>query len=228
MAEIIFDEKLYSFEHIGKDREIFRRCGENDEGFHVRFFTYRKPSASYGFLMPPDSAMEKGIAKMGASISRRLTGGGIALHGEDFCFSLFLSRKSFPTLKYGQAIHALMNMISGCLHEGTGLTFELFDERESGEQSSPFCFAKRSKFDICHDGIKVAGYAGRRNAEKMMIQVQLLPLNWGRSLLDKLPLNVDEIIYVPEKIKIFIHSALFLEYIIDGIENLGMNIGVSH
>lgn len=150
----------------------------------LRFFEWEKRSISIGYFqriqVALDLARESGVA---FDIVRRMTGGGIVLHGNDITFSLVVPEKLLETLLGGDAREvvesyrpvnmAVLRGIALLLGGRSGQSVTL-EGKQASLRDTKFCFAEPTKYDVVMNGRKVAGGAQRRLDGYVLYQGSIL------------------------------------------------------
>jgi lipoate-protein ligase A len=131
----------------------------------VIFHTYRweSPSVSFGYFSKwapirdqyPDRALV-----------RRWTGGGAVEHGEDFTYSLILSR-SEKSLR-APALYEALHLSIAETFRGYGKPVALSAGMDDGPSMN--CFDRPVRHDVTHQGVKIAGAAIRRLRDRLLLQ----------------------------------------------------------
>jgi len=150
----------------------------------LRFFEWERRSISIGYFqriqVAVDLAQDSGVP---FDIVRRMTGGGIVLHGNDITFGLVISEKALLPLlgkehqglveSYRPVNTAVLKGIA-LLIGGTGGSAVTLEGRQASLRDTKFCFAEPTKYDVVMDGRKVAGGAQRRLDGYILYQGSIL------------------------------------------------------
>jgi lipoate-protein ligase A len=164
------------------------------------FHTYRwkSRSVSFGYFAKWTSIKEQYPNR---ELVRRWTGGGAVEHGDDFTYSLILSRsgKLFKAHALYQALHS---SIAETFREH-GKPVALSSGMDDG--SSVNCFDRPVRYDVTSEGVKIAGAAIRRLQDRLLLQgsiqrTDLLP-NLGTRLTKKLSAVVRTELVLPDTLR---------------------------
>lgn len=161
----------------------------------LHFYDWETPSLTYGYFTNPSDWIDEAEAcRLGVSLARRPTGGGVLFHIWDFAFSLVLP-KGHPALKDT----ALENYewINQTVFEGiktflpASSTCTLIENMQSPSQDpkEKFCMAKPTVYDGIVNGRKLIGAAQRRRKGGLLHQatISLFTPDWkmAEALLSK-------------------------------------------
>jgi lipoate-protein ligase A len=98
--------------------------------------------------------------------ARRITGGGLVLHGHDLTFTVVTDDQPSKTA-YRQVGQAIVNAL-----QYLGISAELKGDTQS-QNGTYACFSEPVGGDVLVDGRKIAGYAMRRRRGRILIQGSL-------------------------------------------------------
>jgi len=141
----------------------------------LHLYEWDGPSATYGYFANPDEHLYLEQAKrLGLSLGRRPTGGGIVFHIWDWAFS-FLMPSSHPKF----SLNTLENywFVNGAVLEAVSEIFRVADSAlipESfpsiSQECQKFCMAKPTQYDAVCRGKKIAGAAQRKRKQGYLHQ----------------------------------------------------------
>lgn len=153
------------------------------EHFRLRHYEWRRPACTFGYSQKIAFVREQ-LPRPDLNITRRVTGGGIVDHTEDWTFCLVIPRvhplwgESGPTVY--RSIHESMTKAL----RGLGGRVRL--ETRAPETPAGVCFSRAEINDVVLEstGAKVAGAAMKRNKRGLLFQGSiwrpLLPgFDWG-------------------------------------------------
>ncbi len=130
----------------------------------LRFYSWEEPTYSIGLLTPwiPES-------KPPYSVVRRITGGGLVFHDNDFTFSLIWQMGSSMSKVALKESYLKIHQCAKKALSSIGISAELY---QSLEKSSPenSCFIHPVQYDLVYNGSKVLGGAERRRKECVLYQ----------------------------------------------------------
>jgi lipoate-protein ligase A len=133
------------------------------------------PSLSLGrYSKTQEGVMIARLAETGMTAVRRITGGGILVHGGDLSYALIVPR-SFVD---GRGVKENYRFLCGFLirlYARLGLEAAFAHELQLDETHSPLCLAGREAYDIVIAGNKVGGNA-QRYTRHALLQHGSIPL----------------------------------------------------
>jgi len=165
--------------------EALLRCSREPV---LRCYHWEHPVVSLGYFTP----LVKARRRFGSrDFVRRLTGGGMVAHGDDFTFALVLpnthiSGRLHPAESYEQIHSAVAAALVA-----VGVDAVLGETEVSARSSNPgLCFESPVRHDLICDGKKIAGGAQKRSREGLLHQGTIqggdLGGNFGELLAEKL------------------------------------------
>ncbi|MBX7158108.1 MAG: lipoate--protein ligase family protein [Verrucomicrobiae bacterium] len=168
MARVIHHDKNSPAYNMAVDEALLRLC----QTPVLRIYQWNEPAVSLGYFQ------SKSVVPPGRSFVRRLTGGGLVDHANDFTYTLIFPRnhslaQSGTSESYRKIHEAIQKALSHC-----HITSQVIPAPSELESSA--CFQKPVKFDLVNSsGQKIAGAAQRRT--------QLAVLHQGSLLINSLP-----------------------------------------
>ena len=141
----------------------------------VRVYRWAEPTVSFGYFgkYAPIAASWPGRAHV-----RRMTGGGVVLHGEDITYSIVVPiAHPFAQCSARESYCKFHGALAQWLAD-RGVAASLAHAPEG--QGNGVCFDSPAEADVVVDGRKIAGAAQRRTREGLLYQgsVQGVPLAW--------------------------------------------------
>ncbi len=150
----------------------------------LRLYGWR-PSLSFGRFSKPLQSVDLTLAKeRGVSCVRRITGGGILVHGGDLSYSIILP-SSFAKEEGVKRSYRILCSFLIHLYEKLGLDAGFVTQFEKEEKESNICLAGSEAYDILIDGMKMGGNA-QRHTKKAMLQHGSIPIYFDRDMLEPL------------------------------------------
>jgi len=120
----------------------------------LRLYEWSVPAVSLGYFQPA------AVAPAGRPCVRRYTGGGLVDHARDVTYTVAAPRAHpLGLLSTAESYSRLHAAVAAALQD-IGLDAVLSPVCDAGD--NPACFQKAVKFDVLHQGKKVAGAAQRR------------------------------------------------------------------
>jgi len=182
----LFEFNLEASENVRRDRELFVSSYGRNFPVLVRVHSFKGRCATFGTLSRPGKRVTEWFKAYQVPFEKRLTGGGIALHGNDLCFSFFIQRKVASHVSFFFLADQVKRIFSACLSDSLCDLFSPTDLTFPGGEMGDFCFMGRGKQDILLGGVKVAGMAGKVGRRTLLIQVQVNSIGWEEELVRKL------------------------------------------
>ncbi|EPP34366.1 biotin/lipoate A/B ligase family protein [Chlamydia ibidis] len=163
-VRVVDSGKGDSATHMARDKQLLESIGEGEIILHLYEWSGEYPM-TYGYFMRPEKFLVDNREKLGMDAAIRPTGGGFVFHHGDYAFSLLMS-SSHP--RYSSAIlenyHTVNSMILNVLNKIFSIQAVLAESESCSShntQSSNFCMAKLSKYDVAVGGRKIGGAAQR-------------------------------------------------------------------
>jgi len=139
----------------------------------LRFYTFNCRAISYGYFQNVSPLNYEDRQK-----SRRITGGGIVLHGRDMVIAFIFKPQEFGLIGKTQKEDIYRKLQEtfrdGLIEIGANpQKFQGVSSTDIGYTSSYECFKKIESNDVVYDGKKLAGFALRRTKTGVLIQSSL-------------------------------------------------------
>ncbi|MBU1658326.1 lipoate--protein ligase family protein [bacterium] len=141
------------------------------------FRLYRwEPSISLGrFSNICESVDLHNLHKQNLSYVRRMTGGGILIHGGDLSYSLILPRESLKNVGVKESYRYLCRFLIE-FYKKLGLNANFASELNLNSSKSNICMAAHEPYDIIIDGKKMGANA-QRYTSKTLFQHGSIPMS---------------------------------------------------
>jgi lipoate-protein ligase A len=148
-----------------------------------------KPSLSFGRFSKPAESVDLPLLKAyGIPYVRRITGGGVLVHGGDLSYALILPR----TLAKERGVKESYRRLCGFLlrlYEALGCRAGFACESQIRQKRSNICLAGNEAYDIVIGGRKIGGNA-QRHIRKAMLQHGSIPIRMEKEFFE--PLFLEE------------------------------------
>ena len=157
------------------DEALLRSFGANDIPI-LRLYSWTGPALSFGrFSHPKETLAWKRLQNERLDYTRRMTGGGILVHGEDLSYTLIVPRAFVEKLGVKESYRYLCGFLI-TLYTRLGLDAAFTYDRGLEEQTSDICLAGKERYDIVIGDKKIGGNA-QRHTHGAMLQHGSIPLN---------------------------------------------------
>ena len=161
------------------DEALMRSFRPNDRPI-LRLYEW-EPALSFGrFSRPAESVDMVRLEQRNISPVRRITGGGILVHGGDLSYSIILPASFAKTHGVKGSYRHLCRFLLR-LYDEMGLQALFACETPRPESRSEICLAGSEAYDILIDGRKIGGNA-QRHSRRAMLQHGSLPLRYDTEL----------------------------------------------
>nr|WP_083755030.1 biotin--protein ligase [Chlamydia felis] len=187
---------------MARDKYLLENLKKGEVILHLYEWSGLYP-LTYGYFMRPEKFLIDDRAALGMDSAIRPTGGGFVFHHGDYAFSLLVSSEHplyAPTVleNYHSVNQIVLQVLSKVFRiEGT----LAFNEDAHHPQTSNFCMARASKYDVMMGDRKVGGAAQRTVKHGFLHQGSVFlsgsPLEFYQKFL--LPDVIDTIVPAIEK-----------------------------
>ena len=162
---ILPHEKASGPENMAKDEALLDFASSHPGQSIFRTYEWSEPTLSLGYFQLIESA-ESDQRWKGATVVRRLTGGGALWHDAELTYALILSTShplSSRTAALYEWVHeAIVRVLSG---QGLHAARRGTENPDLDQPAKPFlCFCDRNANDIILHGHKIVGSAQRRRS----------------------------------------------------------------
>ena len=176
----------------------------------LRFFDWQRPAITIGYAIDAPVSLDLDECEYrGVPVVRRVTGGGIVLHGSDLTYAITFPRGAMAPEQGLIETYRTINRALATALEAFGVRSDLLEGLRHLGPPAGACFARPTRYDLVVDGKKLVGNAQRRRGQWL--------LNHGSMVLDEgyrelLPLLRDK-----EEIAAFAESAVTLSSLADPV-----------
>ena len=161
--------------NMAVDEALLRGFSANDTPI-LRLYSWAGTALSFGrFSHPKEVLVWERLQNERLDYARRMTGGGILVHGEDLSYTLIVPRAFVEKLGVKESYRYLCGFLI-TLYERLGLDAAFSHDRCLEEQASEICLAGRERYDIVIGDKKIGGNA-QRHTHGAMLQHGSIPLN---------------------------------------------------
>ncbi len=183
----LIDTGLGSAEYnMAVDEALLRNFKENDMPI-LRLYRW-KPSLSLGrFSNVHETLNLEALQKQKLHLVRRMTGGGVLVHGGDLSYSLILPRETLRDAGVKESYRYLCQFLVK-LYENLGLSAEFAQDLHMKSSKSNICMAANEPYDIIVNGKKMGGNA-QRYVSKALFQHGSIPISLDEEVFKDVFLN---------------------------------------
>ena len=147
----------------------------------LRIYRWSRPSLSLGYSQRPERELDIDLCrKMSIPYVRRITGGGIILHGNELTYSLIGRKEELGITSRVAASYKIICRFLIAFYDSLGIKAGFACDASLDEdlgRPSALCFAAKEKYDIVVGGRKIGGNAQKRSGE-IVFQHGSIPLNF--------------------------------------------------
>ena len=139
-----------------------------------------EPSLSLGRFSDFHSTLKlTSLQRRNIPYVRRMSGGGILVHGGDLSYSLILPKNTFTDMGVKESYRHLCSFLIK-LYEKLGLKANFASQTSLKLSKSKICMMANEAYDITIDGVKIGGNA-QRHSKKVLFQHGSVPINLDKS-----------------------------------------------
>jgi lipoate-protein ligase A len=132
----------------------------------LRFFDWDRPAITIGYAIDAPASLELDEAeRRGVPIVRRVTGGGMVLHGWDLTYAITFPRDAIARDQSLIETYRTINRAFARGLEPFGVRSDLHAQPGPGGPPAGACFARPTRYDLVVDGRKLIGNAQRRRGQ---------------------------------------------------------------
>ncbi|KYJ86603.1 hypothetical protein AS592_07320 [Sulfurovum riftiae] len=170
--------------NMAVDEALLSAYKENDLPI-LRLYRWEEPSLSLGrFSHFQETLQLQKTQSSGVAYVRRITGGGILVHGGDISYSLIVPR-SFVQKKGVRNSYRYLCGFLIKLYRDLGLDAGFAYDLQIPETKSPICLAGTEAYDIIIGGRKIGGNA-QRHTRQALLQHGSIPLRLDKERFEAL------------------------------------------
>ncbi|MFH1824281.1 MAG: lipoate--protein ligase family protein [Candidatus Firestonebacteria bacterium] len=175
---LFLTKNLAGFTNMAIDEVLLLESGKRKSNYegNLRFYTWKNPTISLGYFQKAEDVIDvKRCKNLGISLVRRITGGGAIYHNAEITYSI---TTFLPNPVVSSNIELSYKVLESFLIKGIselGVNVNFRNEVEK-DNSSFYCFANPSKYDIVFNDKKLIGSAQRRS-KKCFLQHGSILLN---------------------------------------------------
>ncbi len=187
---IIDNEHLSAKENMHIDKELFYSFKKGDETL-LRLYTWEE-CFTYGVSQD----IEKLDFRYGKSYAKRITGGGILLHGHDVSYCIITSTDSLKNMSVKKSYEYLCDFLMR-FYKKVGLKPSFAKDLDSITlKKSCYCQVGFEPYDIIVDNKKIGGNAQKRARDKLLqhgsIPLKKIEYPFGGYSLEDFGVNLSE------------------------------------
>lgn len=140
----------------------------------LHFYEWQRKSVTFGYFLKPEEflCLEE-VEKLSLELAKRPTGGGIVFHLWDMAFSVLVPSNAPFFSENTLENYAFVNkVVLSSVKEFLQVNWTLIPEDSPAFDLSceRFCMARPTKYDLTHEGRKVAGAAQRKRKQGYLHQ----------------------------------------------------------
>ena len=187
----IDSQKLNAQDNMDFDKSLV----DNFDGTPIfRLYSWEKNSFTIGRFQKLDEL--KNIKQFGSNYAKRLTGGGLLLHGNDISYSIVIPIKLLGTKNVKESYEYICSFILN-FYKKLGLHVEYAKDINKELSKSFFCQEGFEAYDMICQGKKLGGNAQKRTKD-LIFQHGSIPLksdkrSFSGHALDEFDINLTEI-----------------------------------
>ncbi|RRS30724.1 MAG: hypothetical protein P794_05995 [Epsilonproteobacteria bacterium (ex Lamellibrachia satsuma)] len=141
----------------------------------LRLYRWEEPSLSFGRFSHPKEVIDwDRLRSRNIPYVRRITGGGILVHGDDISYTLIVPRSFIQKKGIKKSYRHLCAFLIH-LYQNLGLDANFAHDLQVAEAHSALCLAGTEAYDIMIGGRKIGGNA-QRHTRYAMLQHGTIPL----------------------------------------------------
>jgi len=181
----LIDSRLSSAQwNMAVDEALLASFKENDRPI-LRLYRWEEPALSFGRFSNPKKTLDwEKIQTDNISYTRRMTGGGILVHGGDISYSLIVPRTFIGGRNIKEGYRYLCSFLIRFYHH-LGLDASFACDQQFTEKHSSVCLAGTEAYDIVIDGKKIGGNA-QRHTRQAILQHGTVPLTLAHEYFEAL------------------------------------------
>ena len=170
--------------NMSVDEALLRSCKEDDRPI-LRLYQWEEPALSLGRFSDPKKTLNwEKIETNNIPCTRRITGGGILVHGGDISYSLIVPRSFLKNRSIKKGYRYLCSFLLSFYHN-LGLDASFACDQHFTEKYSNVCLAGTEAYDIVINSRKIGGNA-QRHTRQTILQHGTVPLTLAREYFETL------------------------------------------
>ena len=163
--------------NMALDEALFTLSGEESLPI-LRLYGW-EPALSFGRFSKISESLDMDyLERAEIATVRRITGGGILVHGDDLSYSMILPRALAAERGVKEGYRYLCSFLL-TLYRSVGLSADFAREKSLAEKRTEICLAGREAYDIVIDGRKMGGNA-QRYSRQTLLQHGTIPIGLER------------------------------------------------
>ena len=180
---IIDTGSLDPFANMAFDEAILRGYRSHSSPPTLRIYGWSEPGLSFGYSQDPQNDLDIDRCRMEAMpFVRRITGGGIILHGKELTYSLVCSKEDLGLPASIVSSYKIICSFLISFYNALGIKTQFACDAQADEtlgRASAICFAAKEKYDIVQNGRKIGGSAQKRS-KSIIFQHGSIPFNFNK------------------------------------------------
>ncbi len=153
--------------NMAVDEALLRTFKEGDLPI-FRLYEWEEPSLSIGRFSDPLEVLHwESVEKAGMAYVRRMTGGGILVHGDDLSYTLIVPESFAKENGVRESYRYLCGFLLA-FYRKIGVDADFAGEQGCRLAHTEVCLAGKERYDIVIDGRKIGGNAQRHTHEAML------------------------------------------------------------
>ena len=136
----------------------------------LRFYGWTQPAFSFGYFQDIAAEVDVDACRAeGIELVKRMTGGGIVVHGWELTYTLILTRGA-GEMNISDAYHSIGQSLVKAFQQ-LGIPTQRYAEcLDASESAQNICLTNPAEHDVMSDNKKLAGVSVRRNRNGIMFQ----------------------------------------------------------
>ncbi|MBN2870049.1 MAG: lipoate--protein ligase family protein [Campylobacterales bacterium] len=169
--------------NMAVDEALLEGFSQNDSPI-LRLYSW-EPSLSFGRFSKPQGSIDLArLERQRVACARRLSGGGVLVHGNDLSYTLVLSREMLREKSVKETYRTLCGFLIR-MYAKMGLKAQFAQETGDRTGKSPICLAAHEPYDILIGGKKMGGNA-QRYTSRAVFQHGTIPMGFDTPLFEPL------------------------------------------
>ncbi len=169
------------FTNMAFDEAILRGYELHSSPPTLRIYGWKPSGISLGYSQDPEEVLDiEACLNESMPFVRRITGGGIILHGDELTYSLVCSKEDLRLPARVVSSYKIICSFLISFYKALGIEAEFASDSSSDEthpqRPSALCFAAKEKYDIVINGKKIGGSAQKRSKD-IIFQHGSIPLS---------------------------------------------------